>query len=270
MSEANLVGARTPGRTYLQMIRAELLKLTRKRSIIGTAAFLSIGTVVLYYGVLEIQHLTSPGSYGPAGGLDHFDNTLGFLGVYFGAIAAILIGTEAGTTDTASGVFRDLVVTGRSRIALFAVRVPAALLVTLALGLAALGVTIAATFAFAGGLATPSASFVIDGVLWVCAAQLVMCVIAVGLGSLTGSRAASLTVLIAWQVLAGRVLARATVFGHARDAVPNFALGELKPGQPLADNFGVTMGAGLAVAILAGWVIVWFALGARKTLVRDA
>jgi ABC-type transport system involved in multi-copper enzyme maturation permease subunit len=270
MSETIVAGTRTTPRTYLQMIRAELLKLTRKHSIIGTAAFLSIGTVLLYYGVLEIQHLTNPGSYGPAGGLDHFDNTLGFLGIYFGAIAAILIGTDAGTTDTASGVFRDLVVTGRSRLALFAVRVPAALLVTLALALTALGVSIAATFAFAGGLATPSASFVIDGVLWVCGAQLVMCVIAVGLGSLTGSRAASLTILIAWQVLAGRVLAGASVFGNVRDVVPNFALGVLKPGQPLADNFGVTMGAGVAVAVLAGWVVVWLALGARKTIVRDA
>jgi hypothetical protein len=270
MSEVNEVGTRTSARTCLQMIRAELLKLTRKRSIMGTAAFLSIGTIVLYYGVLEIQHLTSPGSYGPAGGLDHFDNTLGFLGIYFGALAAILVGTEAGTTDTASGVFRDLVVTGRSRLALFAVRVPAALLVALALGLAALGVSIAATFAFAGGLATPSASFVIDGVLWVCGGQLVVCVVAVGVGGLTGSRAASLTILIAWQVLAGRVLARATVLGDARDAVPNLALGALKPGQLLSDNYGLTMGAGIAVAVLAGWVIVWFALGARKTLVRDA
>jgi len=272
MSSVNVESApmRTPARTYLQMIRAELLKLTRKRSIMGTAAFLSVGTVVLYYAVVEIEHLTSPGSYGPAGGLGHFDGTLVALSIWFGALAAILVGTEAGTTDTASGVFRDLVVTGRSRLALFAVRVPAALLVTLTLALAALGVAITATFAFAGGLATPSASFVTEAVLWVCGAQLVMCVVAVGLGSLTGSRAASLTVLIAWQVIAGRLLARATVFGEARDAVPNIALGALKPGQPLPDNVGLTMGAGLAVAILAAWVVVWLALGARKTLVRDA
>jgi hypothetical protein len=270
MSGVERARVRTPARTYLQMIRAELLKLTRKHSIIGTAAFLSIGTVLLYFAVLEIQHLTNPGSYGPAGGLDHFDNTLVAMSIWFGALAAILVGTEAGTTDTASGVFRDLVVTGRSRLALFAVRVPAALLVTLALALVALGVSIAATFAFAGGLATPSASFVTDAVLWVCGAQLVMCVVAIGLGSLTGSRAASLTILIAWQVIAGRLLARATVFGDVRDAVPNIALGALKPGQPLGDNFGLTMGAGVAVAILAGWVVVWLALGARKTIVRDA
>jgi hypothetical protein len=261
---------RTSARTYLQMVRAELLKLTRRRSIMATAAFLSIGVVVLYYGVLEIEHLASPGRYGPAGGLGRFDHTLALLSVYFGALAAMLIGTEAGTTDTASGVFRDLVVTGRSRLALFAVRVPAALFITLTLALTALGLAIVATYVFAGGLPTPSASFVADGVLWVCGAQLVMCVLALGVGGLTGSRSASLTILIAWQVIGGRVLASANVFGDGRDAIPNVALGALKPGQSLSDNFGLSMGAGVAVAVLAGWVIVWLALGARKTLVRDA
>ncbi len=41
--------------------------------------------------------------------------------IFFGPLAAILIGTEAGAGDISAGVFRDLVVTGRSRLALFAV-----------------------------------------------------------------------------------------------------------------------------------------------------
>ena len=49
------------------------------------------------------------------------------LALFFGPLAAILIGVEAGTGDASAGVFRDLVVTGRSRLALFASRVPAAL-----------------------------------------------------------------------------------------------------------------------------------------------
>jgi hypothetical protein len=252
------------------MIGAELLKLRRKRSIVGTAAFLSIGITVLYLAVLEIEHLTTPGSYGPAGGLAHFDDVTVLLSVWFGALAAMLVGTEAGTTDTASGVFRDLVVTGRSRLALFAVRVPAALAVTLTIALAALAVALAATYGLAGSLPTPGASFVIEAVLWVCGAQLLMCVIAVGLGSLTGSRAASLTILIGWQLIAGRLLARATFFGDARDAIPNIALGALKPGRPLADNDLLTMSAGVALAVLAAWAVIWLALGAWQTRVRDA
>ena len=61
--------------------------------------------------------------------------------------------------------------TGRSRLWLFAVRVPAALIVTLTLALAALGVALAARSRSRGGLPTPSASFVIDSVLWVCSAR---------------------------------------------------------------------------------------------------
>ena len=47
--------------------------------------------------------------------------------MFFGPLAAILIGVEAGAGDASAGVFRDLVATGRSRLALFASRVPAAL-----------------------------------------------------------------------------------------------------------------------------------------------
>ena len=142
------------------MVGAELLKLRRKHSVIAVAALLSLGIVVIYFGVLAIEHLSTPPANGPAGGLHHFDHATVLLSVFFGALMAILIGTEAGTTDTASGVFRDLVVTGRPRLWLFAVRVPAALIVTLTLGLPRSASSIAASFAFAGGLPTPSGSFV--------------------------------------------------------------------------------------------------------------
>jgi hypothetical protein len=265
-------------RIFNQMVGAELLKLRRKRSIMWIAGLLSIGIVVIFFGVLEIEHLTNPAiaapggpsGYGPAGGLDRFDHAIVLLSVYFGALMAILVGTEAATTDTASGVFRDLVVTGRPRLWLFAVRVPAALIVTLVFGLASLALAIAASFAFAGGLPTPSASFVLDAVLWVCAAQAVMCVIAVGLGSLSGSRAGSLTVLIGFQLIAGRLLAMASALGSSRDWIPSVALGALKPGRPLPDNNHLTMAAGLAVVVLLVWAGVWLAAGAWRTRTCDA
>lgn len=256
--------------TFTQMVGAELLKLRRKHSIMATAALLSLGIVAIYFGVLEVEHLSSPQQYGPAGGLDRFDHATVLLSVWFGALMAILVGTEAGTTDTASGVFRDLVVTGRPRLWLFAVRVPAALIVTLFFGLVSLGLALAASFIFAGGLPTPSGSFVLDSILWTAGAQAVMCLIAVGLGSLTGSRAASLTVLIGWQLIAGRLIAQVTSFGSVRDVVPNLALGALKPGRPLPDAGDVTMAAGVAVAILLAWAVVWLGVGAWRTRTRDA
>jgi hypothetical protein len=255
---------------FIQMVRAELVKVWRRRSIVGISAFFTVGVIVLYFGIQEIQHVAQPGRYGPAGGVDNFNRATVLLSVFFGALSAILVGTEAGTTDLASGVFRDLVVTGRERLWLFAVRVPAALIVTMGLCFVALGISIAAGVGLSGGLPAPGASYLINSVLWVCLAQAVLCVIAVGLGSLTGSRAASLTALIGWQVIAGRLLAMITFLGSARDIIPNIALGALKPGHQLPDNNGVTMGAGLAVVILALWLCTWLAVGAWRTRTRDA
>jgi hypothetical protein len=256
--------------TFRQMVAAELLKLRRRYSVIAFAAFFSIGTPILYFGIQAIQHASNAAAYGPAGGIHNFNRAIVILSIFFGALAAILIGTEAGTTDVGSGVFRELVVTGRSRLWLFCVRVPAALIVTLALALCGLGVSLFATYAFAGGQPTPSASFAIDAVLWVCGAQALMCAIAVGLGSLTGSRAVSLTALIGWEVIASRLLPMITFLGSARYAIPNIALGGLKPGDPLPDSNGIVPGAAISVAVLAAWVIVWLAVGAWRTRVRDA
>jgi len=255
---------------FIQMVRAELVKVWRRRSIIGISAFFTIGVILLYFGIQEIQHLAQPSRYGPAGGVDNFNRATVLLSVFFGSLSAILIGTEAGTTDLASGVFRDLVVTGRERLWLFAVRVPAALIITMGLCFVALGISIAGGVALSGDLPAPSASYIINSALWVCLAEAVLCVIAVGLGSLTGSRAASLTALIGWQVIAGRLLAMITFLGSARDVIPNIALGALKPGHQLPDNNGVTMGAGLAVVILALWLFTWLAVGAWRTRTRDA
>ena len=256
--------------TFVQMVRAELLRIRRCRGVIAIAAFFTIGVTVLLFGISEIQHLADPGRYGPAGGITDFNRATVILSIFFGALSAILVGTEAGTSDVSSGVFRDVVVTGRERLWLFAVRVPAALIVTTAMCLTALGVALAAAYGFGGGLPTPTANYAIDSVLWVCAAEALLCVIAVGLGSLTGSRGASLTALIGWQVIAGRLLPMITFLGSARDAIPNIALGALKPGASLPDTNGVTMSAGLAVVVLALWLVGWVTAGAWRTRTRDA
>ena len=252
------------------MVAAELLRIRKRRAIMAIAAFFTVGVIVIYFAISEIQHLSDPSRYGSAGGIDNFNRATVILSVFFGSLAAILIGTEAGTSDTSSGVFRDIVVTGRERLWLFAVRVPAALIVTMAMCLAALGLSLAAAYGFAGGLPAPSASYAIDSVLWVCVAEALLCVIAVGLGSLTGSRAASLTALIGWQVIAGRLLSMITFLGSARDVIPNNALGALKPGAQLPDTNGVSMSAGAAVLVLAIWLLAWTAAGAWKTRTRDA
>ena len=108
-----------------QMIAADLLKLRRHRPTMVTAALLSAGMAIVYFAFIEARH------HGNLAGPQALSDGASLMGNYFGAFAAILIGAEAGTTDLSSSVFRDLVATGRSRTALFLVRIPAATAITL-------------------------------------------------------------------------------------------------------------------------------------------
>jgi hypothetical protein len=261
MTTANLTIAR-------RMIGAELLKLGKKRSLLAWAAVLTLGTTAAFFGYNAIQHASDPAHHIAAGGTHAFNRATTILAMWFGSLAAILIGAEAGAADIASGVFRDLVVTGRSRLALFGVRAPAAILVTWAITTAAFALSVIATFAFAGNLATPSASLIIESWLWILAANAIVASIAVGLGSLSGSRPVTLVALIGWQTLATSLLLNTKSLGSARDVVLNGALSQLKPGAVVGD--GLSMSLGIALVVVIAWVAVFGSLGAWRTQVRDA
>ena len=113
------------------------------------------------------------------------------MGAIFGPLAAILIGAEAGAGDVAVGVFRDLVATGRSRLALFATRVPAAIALSWIVTGAAYVLLVIGVYALAAGSATPSASEMLDGVGFSLLSTGVICAIAVGLGAVSPSRPAT-------------------------------------------------------------------------------
>jgi hypothetical protein len=182
-------------------------------------------------------------------------------------LTAVLIGGEAGTADIASGVFRDLVATGRSRTQLFLVRLPGAIAVTLAFTMSAFLVAVAATFIFAGGAATPSLGLILQSAGWIALANAVAAGLAVGVGSLTGSRALTLTAVIGWCTVATQLLLNLGTLGSARDGLLAAALNQLIPvDRPLQ----ITMATGVAVAVVAGWALVPAAVGAWRTTTRDA
>jgi ABC-type transport system involved in multi-copper enzyme maturation permease subunit len=250
-----------------EMIAADLLKLRKKRSVAGWAIVLTAGISVVFYAYLVIAHATDPHHHGPAGGLRHFSNAFSTLGLDFGTIAAILIGVEAGAGESDDGIFRELAVTGRSRLLLFVTRIPAAVIVTLIVVASGLAIATLVTYLFAGGDPTPSAGLVVKSVGWVLLANSVVCIVAVGLGALTGSRPAALISLIAWQTIATRLLLDTTALGGARKAVLDAALTQLKPGP---HGRGVTMSALLAVLVIALWAATATTLGAWRTRTRDA
>ena len=71
-------------------------------------------------------------SYGPAGSPSVFAAIVNLM-AEFGFIIAAVLGAAAGTTDLKDGVFRHLVITGRSRLALYLARIPAGLAILLPL-----------------------------------------------------------------------------------------------------------------------------------------
>jgi ABC-type transport system involved in multi-copper enzyme maturation permease subunit len=253
--------------TTRQMFAAEILKLRRNRPLMALAALLAIGTIAISLGYTEIRHSADPSTYGPAGGLPSFDRMLRWIGMLFGGLVAVLIGAEAGSADIASGVFRDLVATGRSRLALFAVRAPAAIAVTLALTLTGYALALIGVFAFSGGLPTPSAGVILQGAGWIALSNGVIAALAVGVGSLTGSRALTLTAVIGWITVASQLLISATSLGSARDGVLTAALGHV---MPAPDPIGVSLSGAAAVVVIAVWAIVPTVSGAWRTQVRDA
>ena len=128
---------------------------------------------------------------------------------------------------------------------------------------------LAVTFAFAGGLATPTLSVVLESAAWLALANGVVCVIAIGLASLTGSRPGTITALIGWELVLSPLLVQSTSLGSARNGLLDGVLLFLKPG-PVSGAPVLTMSVAVAVAVTALWAAVLPALGARRMQTRDA
>jgi ABC-type transport system involved in multi-copper enzyme maturation permease subunit len=254
--------------TTRRMVAAEILKLRRNRSLMAFVLLLTSGVIVLVFGYKAIQHATDPSHYGPAGGLDSFSNAAAALGVWFGALAAILIGGEAGTADLNSGVFRDLVATGRSRLALFAVRAPAAIVVTLAFSAVAFALAILATFVFAGSNPTPDLSLIVRTGGWIALANVAVTTLAVGVGSLTGSRAVTLTAVIGWQTVASQLLLNVTALGSARDGLLTASLDRIAPVAAARTPLSMTLST--AAIVVGVWCVAALTVGAWRTATMDA
>jgi hypothetical protein len=112
------------------LIATKHLELRKRRGLMITAALLTAGVVVLVLGLRLAFHLFAPATNGPAGSPDIFGGLSNLL-AEFGFLVAASVGAAAGTTDLTDGVFRGLVITGRSRLALYLARIPAGLAVIL-------------------------------------------------------------------------------------------------------------------------------------------
>ncbi len=265
----------------VRMTSADFLKLRKRRGTLIWAFILTLAPLLIYFIVSAAQHSSNPVEHAPAGGINGYIDSLRILALFFGPLAAIMIGTDAGAGDLAAGVFRDLVVTGRSRVALFAARVPAALGLCWLIVCVGYVLVVLGTLLFADGGPEPSVSLFVNGFLFTLLSTGVICVIAVGFSALTGSRPAALTVLIGWQLVASPILTNISSLGSARKLILREGVAHFSP-VSLGDGGGgghhggpggggaVTMSSGTAILVMAVWLAVLLGLGAWRTRTMDA
>ena len=293
-----------------RLVSAKFLELRKRRGLMVAVLILTVGILVVIDGIFLILHAADPNTYGPAGGLQKFRGfSLAFIQTF--GIASVLVGAAAGSTDLSDGVFRHLVVTGRSRLAIFIGKVPAGLLVIMPITAVAyaLEAIVATYFApsgsiqtFGGSLpalsnhggvvvvpntviesATPPIHLLVQVGLWLMLQVLVAFVIGLGLGSLTGSRSATVAILIALQLVVTPLLSGVSIphLINLQRAFVGVAMLQLEPSGLTGIGGGGANGSGgllsipampvFGVAIvISAWVAGWLALGAWRAVKRDA
>jgi hypothetical protein len=122
------------------MVTTRCMELRRRRGLMIALIAVNIGIPVVFLGVRLISHAVAPKSYGPAGGYSIFTTLVAGFMYVFGFVVAAVVGCTAGSVDLSEGMFRHLVITGRSRLALYFARIPAGLAIVIAM--VAVGYTI--------------------------------------------------------------------------------------------------------------------------------
>jgi hypothetical protein len=278
------VGGRGSWLPTRPLIGARLLELRKRRTLMIVTVAFTIALPVLFYGVRLGYHLADPARYAPAGAPNAFA-TAGTLMGEFGFIIAAALGVSAGTADLTEGMFRHLVITGRSRLALYLARIPAGL--SILLSLAAAGFTVACLVtAFLGdphaaSAASVSAGDMLRSGLWLELYLLVGFTLGLGLGSLMGQRTVPVILLVVLEIIITPVLADHPLpfFLNGERLVVGVAMDQLKPAA-LAGGTTVGPSGGLPhlppmptwamITVIAAWIIGWSAIGAWKMATRDA
>ena len=114
------------------LITTKNLEIRRRRGLMITMLVLIVLPTVLFYGLRLLFHAIDPHTYAPAGNPGLFSQVTNMT-AEFGFIAAAALGAAVGTTDLSDGMFRHLVITGRSRLALYLARIPAGLAISVPL-----------------------------------------------------------------------------------------------------------------------------------------
>ena len=280
-------GRRTSWLPPMSLISAKLLELRKRRTLMIVTVAFTVALPVIFYGIRLLYHLGNPARYAPAGAPNAFA-TAGTLMAEFGFIAAAALGATAGTADLTDGMFRHLVITGRSRLALYLARIPAGL--SILLSLAAAGFTVACLVtAFLGspqaaGAVTLSPGAMAGAGLWLELELFIGFTVGLGLGSLMGQRTVPIILLVVLDIIITPALANHSLppFINAQRLIVGVAMDQLKPAA-LAGGATIGPGGGgphplnlppmptwAMITVIVGWIVGWSVIGAWKMATRDA
>jgi hypothetical protein len=252
--------------------RADLLKLRRRRGLVAVVAAMTVGAQVVTYGILALLHWTNPATHSAAGGVENLGHGLWLINM-LGGVAALVVGASAGADDLGAGVFRELVATGRSRLALFVSRIPGGLALILPFAAAAYAIAAAVSVFGAGSNTEPSGALVLGTGLWALSSVAFWYVLGLGVASLTGSRAYSIAGLLAFRLVLGAILTSIAWLGSVRELVPAVAFEYFAPaalqrfaffGDPVASS------GAAASAVIAAWLALALVAGAWRVATQDA
>jgi hypothetical protein len=246
----------------IRLVSAELLKLRKRRGLLWATLALVVAPVIVANAVIAILHAVDPDRYDGAGGIDNFTGALGVISE-IGIVAAILVGVTAGAGDLGAGVFRELVVTGRSRLSLFAARIPSGLLFLAPFLAVAFAITAVVTMTVTGPDAAPGVELVARYAGWLLLVYGFAFLLGLGVASVVGSQALSIGVLLAWQFAISPLL---LATGKLDALLAGAALDRLEP----ATSGDPSISLLTAAVVLTAWAALALAAGAWRTVNREA
>ena len=258
---------------------ADLLKLRRRRGLVAVTALLTVGAMTITYGIIELLHVASPATHGPAGGIVNLGHGA-WVASTLGAVAAAIVGSMAGSGDLEAGVYRYLVVTGRSRLALYRSRLAlyrsrlrSGLVFLLPFTAAAYAIAAVAAVVLAGGRPVPTASLLATTGLWAVLQVTFYYLLAFGIACLVGSRSYTIGILLAFRLALTPILASITALGIVRELVPGVALQGLTPaalGNAAQQGPTIPMSTAAIAIVLIVWALAAIVAGAWRDTRRDA
>jgi ABC-type transport system involved in multi-copper enzyme maturation permease subunit len=255
-----------------RLVGADILKLRRNRSLAVVTGVLTVGAVAVTIGIMEILHLVDSAKHGSAGGVSNLGHVALLIAV-LGTAAAAIVGSRVGAGDKDAGVYRDLVVTGRSRVALFLSRIPAGFAFLLPFVTGAYALEAVSAVVFAGSMVVPDTRLLILTGLWTVLEVAFFYLLSVAVAALLGSRSYAIGVVLAFRLAITPLVASISALGIVRELMPGVALESLTPsalGDAARQGPAIGMSTAAVAAVLLVWAVVAVAVAGWRDVKRDA